>query len=140
MRRALRKIFGLLFLLPCIANAAIIWNAENAEDNAKDIVKLIARAEKDLKLAIEIGDVDGLNKYITVPFARVLRAWTEQRRELNNPLVERYAVCHDAAFEFQFYSLTFTKKDTLDVRRERESTNSRYRKYLENCKRVISKK
>jgi hypothetical protein len=131
-------MLSLILALPLIANAATVWTENEAKANAASVVKRIAQGEKDLRTAIETDDADGLNRYITAPFAKMLRSWSEQRRELNNLQAEKYAACHDAAFEFQFYSLSFTKRDSIDTRRDRDQRKSSYLRNLADCKKLLA--
>lgn len=134
----MKRLALLLSLLPLLVSAATSWTASDAKFQAGAVVKKILQGEKDLKTAIETGDRDGLTRYITAPFAQTLRSWTEQRREFNNPQAEKYSRCHDAAFEFQFYSMSFTKQDSIDVRRDRDQRKNSYQRSLVDCKKLIA--
>lgn len=100
---------------------------------------MIMQGEKDLEVAIETWDAEGLNRYITRPFMYELRNWSEQRLDLDNPNAQAFSSCHFALLDFQFYSLSYTEQDSISTRRNREERKVEYLMNLKACKQQLRK-
>lgn len=116
------------------------WDAAQAKDQAKGVVKFLAKAEADLRYAVSVGDSDGIFKYIELPLSRIHRAWVDQRTDLQNAAAIRYERCLFASVDFLRYTDTFRKPESLSNRNEREYQERTYRSDLKLCNAAIQGK
>ena len=135
---SIRLILALSLMACSVVNAAPIkWNDEQARDNANDVVKVIAKGEKDLKRATSLGDTDGIFNLIMRPNARILQSWREQREELKNQAVDRFSGCFFALIDFNRYADTYSRSDSLMNDRNRSDYKRNYMTELKDCRDAV---
>ena len=137
--KALALVAAALAMAGTVQAQPIRWSEEQAKDNARDLIKVIKKGEKDLKTAASLGDSEGIYREIQLPISRILQFWNDQRNDLKNPAAERFSICTVAAVDFSRFAETFRKPDGLSNRNDRAAYQRNYQTETKGCREEIDR-